>query len=74
MKNLKNCGHHTSKNIKNQIVNNIRKQLNIQEKLILLISRKYTLKIFKLGFQSCFNWEHATYYTINNKKCETTHK
>lgn len=63
MKKNKKCDNHTSKIMKDKIIDNINKQLNIKEKVFLLILRRYTLKIFKSGFQSCFNWEHEPHYT-----------
>lgn len=49
--------------IKEDIIENINRQLNFREKFVLFISKKYSLKIFKLGVQYYFNFENATYHT-----------
>ena len=43
------------------ILNNIRKNLNFYDRIILCMFKRYTIKIYRMGVKECFNWENQKY-------------
>lgn len=51
--------------IREIILFEIRKKLNFEEKIIMGIFKEYTLKVYKMGYDDCYNWKHDKVDTVN---------
>lgn len=55
-------------NIKKKILLKIKKELILKDRIIMLILKKYTLKIYNMGFRDGFNWEENRFDHILSTK------
>ena len=50
--------YNSIKNSELLILEELKKELNFKEKILLIILKKYVLKIYKTGLMKGFNWEN----------------
>lgn len=43
---------------KQRILNKIENNLNFCDKIIMKVLKKYTIKVYRIGFNDAFNWEN----------------